>query len=68
MFLTRCQNPILNKSVYLGNYSTAEKAFQAYKVYKEDIIKQVAEIEYKNGNITKDCYNAMINYIVEIDD
>ena len=68
VFQTRCQNPILNKSICLGNYSTINEAFQAYKAYKEDIIKQVAEIEYQNGNITKQCYEAMMNYIVEIDD
>ena len=37
-------------------------------VNKEDLIKQVAEIEYAKGNITKQCYNAMMNYEVEITD
>lgn len=67
-FLAVCRNPFLDKAVELGYYSTPEKAFQAYKVYKEDIIKQVAEVEYKVGNITKQCYEAMMNYEVEIDD
>lgn len=67
-FIAVCRNPFLDKSVELGCYSTPERAFQAYKVYKEDIIKQVAEIEYKNRNITKDCYEAMMNYEVEITD
>ena len=49
-------------------YSTPERAFQAYKSYKEDVIKQVAEVEYRVGNITKECYEAMMNYEVEIDD
>ena len=43
-------------------------AFNAYKIYKENIIKQVAEIEYLNGNITKRCYDAMLSYEVEITD
>lgn len=67
-FLAVCRNPFLNKAVELGHYSAPERAFQAYKVYKEDIIKQVAEAEYNNKNITKDCYEAMMNYEVEITD
>ena len=67
-YLAVCRNPFLDKAVELGYYSTPEKAFQAYKVYKEDIIKQVAEVEYKAGNITEECYQAMIRYEVEIDD
>lgn len=35
---------------------------------KEDIIKRVAQIEYNKGNITKSCYDAMLNYEVEITD
>ena len=67
-YLAVCRNPFLNRAVELGYYSTPEKAFEAYKVYKEDIIKQVAEVEYKADNITKQCYEAMMNYEVEIDD
>lgn len=67
-FLAVCRNPFLDKAVELGYYSTPEKAFQAYKVYKEDIIKQVAEVEYKDDNITEECYQSMMKYEVEIDD
>lgn len=67
-FIASCHNPFTNKNEEIGSYSTSEKAFGVYKAYKEDIIRQVANIEYKNGNITKDCYEAMMNYIVEIDD
>ena len=67
-FIAVCSNPFLNKAEELGSYSTPERAFYAYKVYKEDIIKQVAEVEYDKGNITKACYEAMMNYEVEIDD
>lgn len=67
-FLAVCRNPFLDSAEELGYYSTPERAFMAYKVYKENIIKQVAEIEYKNGNIIKECYEAMLNYVVEIDD
>lgn len=68
-FVAICRNPFLNKSVELGCYSIPENAFYfGYKPYKENIIKQVAQIEYNNGNITKQCYNAMMEYEVEITD
>ena len=67
-FLASCHNPFTDKREELGCYSTPEKAFEVYKKYKEDIIKQVAEVEFNNGNITKECYEAMINYKVEITD
>lgn len=52
----------------LGTYNTPEEAFYAYKNEKEKYIKQVAEKEYNNGNITKKCYDAMMEYQVEITD
>lgn len=67
-FQARCQNPLLNNYEYIGFYGTETKAFYAYKRYKEDLIKQIAKIEYGNGNITKQCYNAMMSYEVEITD
>lgn len=67
-FIARCNNPFTRERVYLGSYSTSEKAFLAYKKYKENLIKQVAEVEYNTGNITKECYGAMIRYEVEITD
>lgn len=67
-FKAQCQNPINGKKEYLGLYHTPEQAFRAYKIYKENLIKQIAQIEFDKGNITKQCYKAMMNYIVEIDD
>lgn len=67
-FIARCSNPITGEREYLGSYSTPYYAFKAYKKYKEKLIKQVAEIEYNKGNITENCYKAMMNYIVEITD
>lgn len=67
-FMARCSNPITCKREYLGSYSTPLYAFQAYKKYKEDLIRQIAQIEYNKGNITEKCYNAMIQYQVEITD
>ena len=67
-FIARCSNPITSKREYLGSYSTPYYAFLAYKKYKEDLIKQIAQIEYNNKNISSRCYKAMLNYKVEITD
>lgn len=67
-FIARCMNPITGDRDYLGYRTNIKEAFQLYKLYKEDLIKQVAKIEFDNGNITEPCYNAMINYEVEITD
>ena len=67
-FVASCRNPFTNKREEFGYYSTPERAFQEYKAHKEIIIKRVAEIEYEKGNITKECFEAMLNYEVEIDD
>lgn len=67
-FIARCSNPFTEEREYLGSYSTPLYAFQAYKNYKENLIKQVAKIEYDKRNITKKCYNAMTEYKVEITD
>lgn len=63
-----CRNPLTGELGYIGLGHTIEEAFQLYKKYKENIIKQVAKIEYGKGNITKECYGAMMNYKVEITD
>lgn len=53
---------------YLGTFNTPEEAFLAYKNAKESYIKQVAQEEYYKWNIAKRCYEAMMNYEVEITD
>ena len=63
-----CQNPFTKRKEYLGSYYTSSEAFLVYKNRKEILIKQVAQEEYGNGNITKQCYDAMMNYEVEITD
>ena len=57
-----------NKYKHYGNFKTPEEAFNFYKEKKEEYIKMVAQSEYDKGNITKECYNAMMNYQVEITD
>lgn len=56
------------KNTYVGSYEDKQEAFMAYKNFKEKYIKQVAQEEFDAGNITEECYNAMINYEVEIID
>lgn len=67
-FSASCGNPITNKVERLGTYKTKEQSFLIYKNRKEEIIKQIANIEYDKGDITKQCYEAMMNYVVEITD
>ena len=50
----------------IGNFDTPTEAFNAYKQFKEQYIKQVAD-EYKD-KIPKKLYDAMYRYEVEITD
>lgn len=54
--------------VYLGSFSTVEEAFNVYKEYKEKKIKTIAQEEYDQNHITRQCYEALVNYKVEITD
>lgn len=67
-FRARCDNPLLKTRKHIGLYNTPEEAFQAYKQYKENLIRQVAQEEYSKGNIIQSCYEAMMKYEVEITD
>ena len=68
-YQVNCNNGY-GKRIYLGTYTTKEEAFQAYKQYKEKIIKKVID-SYKD-KIPEPFYSrlreAMYNYEVEIDD
>ena len=54
------------KSVHLGYFGTPEEAFNAYKIFKENYIKEVAD-EYKD-KIPNKLYEAMYNWRVDITD
>jgi len=57
---------LMEKHINLGRYDTVEEAFQKYKIYKENFIKNIAE---KNkGKIPNKVYEAMMGWIIEIDD
>lgn len=52
--------------ISLGYYFEVQEAFQAYKTFKEALIKEVAE-QYK-AQIDERAYQALLNYQVEITD
>ena len=52
--------------ITIGTFNTPEEAFYAYKQFKENYIKEVAD-EYKD-RIPQMLYEAMYRYEVEITD
>lgn len=52
--------------IKIGKFDTAEEAFNRYKEYKEDFIKDIAE-QYRE-KIPYKVYYAMLNWKVEIED
>lgn len=52
------------KSIYLGTFATAKLAFEAYKITKEDYIKELAN-KYKE-QLTNKVFNKLMTYKVEI--
>jgi len=54
------------KKKKIGRYSTPKQAFEAYKIFKESYIKQVAE-QYKS-QIDPRAYKALLEYEVNIED
>jgi hypothetical protein len=54
------------RSKHIGSFKTLDEAFLAYKEFKENFIKQVAD-EYKD-RIPQRLYEALYNYKVEIND
>lgn len=57
---------VANGRKVLGFFNTAEEAFHAYKMFKENLIKQVAN-EYKH-QLDPRAYQALLDYQVEITD
>jgi len=55
-----------NKRQHLGYFNTPQEAFQAYKTFKEALIKDVAN-EYKN-QLDPRVYEALMNYEVNEND
>lgn len=64
-YLAQCNNGT-GKQKYLGSFNTPQEAFQAYKTYKEALIKEVAN-EYKEM-LDSRVYEALMNYEVNEND
>ena len=63
-FEAQCK--VNGKTTYIGRYNSPEEASAAYKEYKEELIKSIAD-EYKEY-IPDKLYDAMYNYDVSIFD
>lgn len=63
-FVANCGGEKNKKQQYLGSFDTQEEAFCAYKKYKENLIRKIAN-EYKTVIPTK-LFESMMNYRVEI--
>lgn len=67
-FRFQANSKIGKKAKFLGDYCTIEEAFGAVKKYTEKIIRQRAQEAFDNHDITQGCYQAMMNYEIEITD
>jgi hypothetical protein len=65
-YIAQCHDIFLDKTKALSSYGDPIAAFRAYKDYKENIIKKVANM-YKN-DIPEVLYTSLMNYKVEIND
>ena len=69
-FVAQCSiynyNENKKKPKYLGLYDAPEEAFEVYKQFKENYIKEIAD-KYKQ-QIPRKLYQTMCNYKVEIND
>ena len=61
-----CEGAGNGMGTYLGYYNTPEEAFDAYKEYKEVLIKKVAE-EYKS-DIDSRVYSFLMQYSIDASD
>lgn len=53
------------KTEFIGRFNTPEEAFNAYKLTKEQYIKELAEKYFQEGKITEKVYNALLLYQVD---
>lgn len=67
-YRAQCAVPNIKRQEYLGCFDNPEDAFYVYKDYKEKLIQKIAQEEFDKKRITEKCYEAMMNYKVEITD
>ena len=65
-YVAQCRVLERDQQKFLGYFNTPEEAFNAYKEFKEQYIKQVAE-EYKD-KIPNKLYEAMLKWEINIED
>jgi len=65
-FHARCCYGVCGKTKHIGSFNTQQEAFQAYKTFKEALIKDVAN-EYRAQLDTR-AYQALMKYEVNISD
>jgi hypothetical protein len=56
------------REIHIGTFNDISEAFTAYKLAKEQYIKELAESYFQQGKITERVYNALMKYEVEITD
>ena len=64
----KVNNPFTKKMECKYGFDNPIDAFNWYKKRKEELIQQMAQREFDSGNITYKCYEAMLNYQIEITD
>lgn len=57
-----------NTRMNIGVFNSIDEAFNAYKGAKEIILRETAKEYYNDGLITKQVYNALLDYKIEIND
>lgn len=65
-YIASCSNGKRRQIKYLGYFNNSRDAFNAYKIYKEKLIKKIAD-KYKD-EIPYKLYEALYKYEVEITD
>lgn len=66
--LYRASCSINNKTKNLGNYSSLETAFEVYKQFKQNIIKETAEKYYRENMIDFEIYSSLIRWNISFND
>lgn len=61
-FRARCRKGEWLDQEHIGCYDTAEEAFEEYRKAKKDRIKEMADRHFRNGDIDKKVYDALISY------
>lgn len=61
-FRARCRKGEGLDREHIGCYDTAEEAFEEYRKAKKERIKEMANRHFRNGDIDKKVYDALISY------